>query len=144
MPEIQKADPAARRRSLLMISIAAIIGVTVVVLFEQYRSQLEDLLERNVDFLIAHPELIAIIVLALMIPIIAAAFYLWYFGTSIILAKRFPPPGVAVARDTLILSGTKAINRGRVMQVLAVSLLVACLAFPVAMWYLLWTLGRTS
>jgi ABC-type dipeptide/oligopeptide/nickel transport system permease subunit len=121
MPDIQKADPVARHRALLIMSVAALIGVAVVLLLEHYRPKLEQLLEDNAEVLLARPEIIAAAFLALMLPMYVAAIHLWRHGTVIVASQRFPPPGQPVVRDTAILAGRMAVYRGRIIQALALA-----------------------
>lgn len=144
MPDIQKADAIARRRGFLIISVAAVIAATGVLLLEHYRPKLEQLLTAHADFLLAHPELIAAAFLVLMLPIYAAAFCLWRLGVTTVASERFPPPGKPVVRDTVILSGSMAVFRGRIIQALALFLLLAGLSLPLVTWYLFWSLGRAA
>jgi hypothetical protein len=142
MPDIQKADPVARHTALLIISVAALIGVAGVLLLEHYRPKLEQLLEDNAHVLLAHPEMVAAALLGLMLPVYVAAIYLWRHGTVIVASERFPPPGQPVVRDTVIVSGRMAVYRGRIIQALALVLLLAGLSLPAVIWYIFWSLAR--
>ena len=144
MPEIQKADPVARKRSMLIFSFAALIGTGLVFLFERYRTALEQFFENNVDFLLKYPETIAAVFFLLMVPMSIAMIYLWRTGATIVSSRRFPPPGKPVVRDTLILSGTKAVYRGRIIQVLSLIVLSLCAALPLVFWYLFWSLTHSA
>ena len=42
--------------------------------------------------------------------------YIWRTGQSVIKARRFPLPGVAVAVDTPVITGAKAVSRGRLLK----------------------------
>lgn len=141
MPDIQKADLKTRRHAIAIVAAAALIGGVVVYLLEKNRPQLAAWFEERVEFWLAHPEVIAFGCFVLMLPVIGIAIYLWRFGAAVVAAKRFPPPGIAVVRDTVILVGAKATYRGRMMQILAVLLLVLSVSFPVLFWYMFWSLG---
>lgn len=144
MPDIQKADPMARRRAFLILSVAAVIGAAGVLLFERYRAKLERLIEDHADVLLAHPAVAAAALVVLTLPLYAATIALWRLGAAVVTAQRFPPPGQPVVRNTVVLRGWKAVYRGRVIQVLASVLLLAGLSLPLVVWYILWSLGRAA
>jgi hypothetical protein len=135
MREIQKADPKARRRAVILFSVAAIIGLGCILLLERYRGDLENYFVRHSDYLLAHPELPAFGLFILMLPIYFFALYLWRFGSSVVREQRFPPAGLAVTRDTPVLSGSAGVRRGRVIQALALLLCGCGLALPLVLWY---------
>jgi hypothetical protein len=66
--------------------------------------------------------------------LIAAGIYLFQLGRRSVRARRFPPPGVAVVRDTRVLEGHEGRRRGRLLQVLAGMLIAAALLVPFALW----------
>ena len=144
MPDIQRADPLARRRALLIISIAAVIGAVGVLLLERYRPRLEQLFADKAHVLLTHPEIVAAIFFVLMLPVYVATVYLWRLGATIVASRRFPAPGQPVVRDTVILSDRRAVYRGRVIQTVALVLLLAGLALPAVIWYIFWSLTRAS
>lgn len=137
MREIQKADPEARRRAVILIGVAAIVGTGAIFLLERYRGDLEVYLERNADYLVAHPEILALGLFILLLPIIFFSLYLWRHGSSVVVARRFPPPGMAVTRDTPVLSGMAGVRRGRIIQVLALLLMSCSVGLPLFLWYVL-------
>jgi hypothetical protein len=71
-----------------------------------------------------------------------ATVYLWRFGATIVASRRFPPPDKPVVRDTVIVSGRMAVYRGRLIQALALILLLAGLTLPAVVWYIFWSLAR--
>lgn len=144
MPDIEKADPKARRRAIAIVAAAALVGGMAVYLLDKNRPQLAAWFEERTEFWLAHPEVIAFGCFVLMLPIIGIAIYLWRFGATIVAAKRFPPPGIPVVRDTVILLDARAIYRGRLMQALSVLLLVSSVSLPVAIWYVLRLLGNAG
>jgi hypothetical protein len=76
------------------------------------------------------------------VPTLLGAGYLWRFGGRIVSVNRFPPPGMRVIRDTVVLTGSAAQWRGRALQVLAVVLIVAVVGFGVVLWRLVSLLRR--
>lgn len=143
MPEIQQADPEARRRTIALLSIALVVCALVVLIFESNREQFMRWLETHIDLLITHPEVILLVGYIFMAPIIGVAIYLWRFSMMIISDRRFPPANGVVVRDTIILEGLPAVYRGRVLQILSALLFICSTVFPIIIWYLFWTLDFT-
>jgi len=137
MPDIRKADAQARRRAVLLIFAAAFIGSLLILVFEHFRIPLE-------DWLLADPELSGerarrlLLALAglLQLPALGFALYLWTLGKRICRAQEFPPPGLAVIRDTPVVTGTAAMARGRQLKLLAFGLVVASAVFGLLLWQL--------
>ena len=78
------------------------------------------------------------------LPTVLFARSMWTVGHAAAQAKRFPPPGKAVVRDTQVLTGAPAVRRARLMQWLSVAVGVLSLALPIALWAFISTLGKTT
>ena len=135
MDTIQKADPEARRKAIFLICVASLLGGGALLVFEFFEDDFQAWLQKNIDFLLENTIVVFIVTLVLVTPIIAVGVYLWLLGNRTVRAQRFPPPGYAVARDTIVLAGSKGRRRGRVIQVLSLFLLCMAGAIPFAMWY---------
>lgn len=64
------------------------------------------------------------------------AVYCWRLGARIVRSSRFPPPGMRVIRDTVVLHGQQAWRRGRALQALAVILVLTVVGFSMVLWRL--------
>ena len=140
MNEIQKADPAARRQVVLMIVFATATGALLIAGFEHFRELFHEWLSSEPAETARRAKL-AMYVSGFVVsaPVIAFAIYLWLLGARVLRAQQFPPPGFRVIRDTPVVGGHGAVNRGHAMQVLAV-----CLGMSAALlWLFLWWLART-
>ena len=136
LTEIRKADPVARRRAVLLVAIAAVVGSLVLAAFEQYRDPLLAwLLSRSAG---SHRLWVAFAVTlaTLCAPLVILAVYLWALGVSVQRARQWPPPGYRVIRDTLVVDGPPADRRGRVLKALAVCLGVGSCVLLLAVWRL--------
>ncbi|MEX5283772.1 hypothetical protein [Nitrospira tepida] len=69
------------------------------------------------------------------------AAYFWNLGAKVRCAQRFPPPNVRLIRDMPVVYGAEAAFRARVLQALALGLLVLTGLLLAAFWYLAATLG---
>jgi len=70
----------------------------------------------------------------LLAPLLALAVYLWALGGRVVRAREFPPPGLRVIRDTPIVTGERAVSRGRLLKVLALGCGIALAALAVLLW----------
>lgn len=139
MRDIRRADPAARRQAMWLLIVGTLVGVLLMLAFERYRTPLREWIgsgSRDAAHRI-QPALVLLAVL-LSVPVVAFAAYLWTFGTKVLRARQFPPPGYWVIRDTPAVDGQAAMRRGHVFRILAVCLGAASLA----LWLLLWRLAR--
>ncbi len=126
--KIQKADPAARRKSLLIVGLAGIVLLVAGLLFGFDEP---DRIDAIAGLILESPRIGVIAMAVGALPIVLFAIYLFVVGARVVRAERFPLPGQAVGRDTPIREGRAAIVHGRVLQALAVLLALAAAALPV-------------
>lgn len=74
-------------------------------------------------------------------PLVGLAVYLWRLGGRIVRAERYPPPGLGLMRDTLVVTGPAASRRGRLIQFLAAVLGLVALLLAAFLWRLVSVLG---
>jgi hypothetical protein len=131
------ADPAARRRSLIILAVCAGVGALLILGFGRYREAL-------LGWVVADPadasRRVSLVFLAstglLVAPLFVFAAYLWSFGVKVIRTESFPPPGHRVVRDTPSLAGAEAIQRGRSFKTLAIFLAAAAAVLALLLWRL--------
>jgi hypothetical protein len=117
MGEIQRADPATRRRALIAIAVIAAAGWGAWFGLERWLGGL-----RGLDPARQREALESALVWSTwgaMLPVAVFASGLWRYGTRVLRAARFPAPGAKVIRDTLVLHGDPARARGTALRVLA-------------------------
>jgi hypothetical protein len=143
MAAVQKADLAARRKTLVIIFLAVIAGAFLVFGFQRYRSVLIDWLLSDQEQLAHRIWLFCLIMaVAMSVPLFAYSAYLWSYGCRVLRAQRFPLLSDRVVRDTPILEGKAAQYRGRAIKFLAVSLAVFGAILVVALWRISSTIGQ--
>lgn len=125
MAEIHYATPGAGRRLAFHIGLVAVGGVALIAIMQAYQPALLEWAasdpartRRRAQLLLA---LVAVILLA---PLAGFAIYIWRLGTRTLSEARFPPEGLAVIRDVLVVRGPQARARGRLMRGCAVALFV--------------------
>lgn len=123
MTDIQRADPAARRKAIIIIIVSGIVGSLLILAFESYQARLYDWILSD-HGRSAHRLKILIILAAAFgaIPLFSLSIYLWSLGCKVSNSQRFPLPGQRVIRDTPILDGQATMTRVRVLKTLAVLL----------------------
>jgi uncharacterized membrane protein len=140
--EVQKADPKARRLALVFLIVGAIIGTLLILALEQYQGTMRDRIlsePAGASDRIRLAFLLSAVLLST--PLLISAAYFWNLGAKVRRAQRFPPPNVRVIRDTPVVYGDDAALRGRVLQGLALGLLILTALLLAAFWYFAATLS---
>ena len=138
MGEIQKADPSARRTALIIVGAGLVVGALLIAATERLRPMFEHWVAQ--DLKIRSWIVFAGITAATVGPVLAAAAYVWRLGQRVTWAERYPPPGVSVFRDTVVLTGSASKRKGRFMQVTAVTLGTAGILLTFFLWRVLFLL----
>jgi hypothetical protein len=117
MPEIQPADPGARRRALIGAGVIAVLGWAAYFALQDWLAHIRGpdparVREALEDALIWGSW-------AASLPVAAFAAWLWRLGVRVARAERYPPPGAKVIRDTPVLHGEQARLRAVLFRVLA-------------------------
>lgn len=126
MVEVQPADPRARRAALLIIAVGFVAGVVLLWGLEAGQPAVARWLREDPARTAARAQLLlAGLAVATSGPALAAGAYLWRLGSRIVAAERFPPPGLRMVQETLVLTGAAARSRGRIFQGLGLMLTLA-------------------
>ncbi len=132
--EIQAADPDARRRAGVFVVVLGVLGGVAIWYTQQALAELEAIAEqdprRAVDGI---GELVQWLAVGIFVPMLGFVGYGYRLAYRVGVARRFPPPGMAVVRDTPVLSGAAATARARILVALMTVLLAASFALPVAL-----------
>ena len=139
MNEIQRADPLARRKAALVVACGLLVGL----LAEFYRPALLDWIIRDPEQIDSRLRLVfAVLAVAFVVPLLGFGACFWRLGDRIVRAERFPPPGLAVTTDTVVLRGNFARRRGRLAQLVAGIFVLAAPAVAIILWRLISLLRR--
>lgn len=140
--EIQPADPGARARAVWLVTgVMAVVGVSGVasVIFE---GRFTPWAQGVAYELVLRPELLFAALLAVTLPLVGVAVYVFLQGSRIVKAERLPYPGQKVIRPTPVIKGKKAVQRGRAVQVIAVIMALFSLAMPFVPPLMLMLMGK--
>lgn len=138
MPEIQPADPASRRKLLVWLSLFLLVMLLSQSVVQWFTEWLAEDPERVREYFAYIVGAIAFV----FSPLFGFGYYAWQMGVKVISAKRFPPPGMKVIKDTVVIKGRRAVSRGRALQVCGVILWGTAIAFPIAFWQILGNILR--
>jgi hypothetical protein len=138
MAGTQKADPAARRTVLIIVSAGILIGALLMSVAGRLMPMVAHWITQ--DLRVRSRLVFAGVTAATTGPTLAAAAYFWRFGQRIVWAQRYPPPGVTVFWDTVVVTGSDSRRRGRLMQATAVTLGVAGILLAFFVWRVLFLL----
>jgi uncharacterized iron-regulated membrane protein len=141
--ELQEADPRAARRAVALVAAASLLGAAGVMLWGQRRPEVEAWILEDPALTTERVRLaLGLLGLAGGLPMACFAAYFWHLGSAARRTGRFPPPGVAVVRDTWVLTGDAARRRAHVIRLFALVLLALGVAMPLLLWQTGRTLGR--
>lgn len=129
-PEVQAADPAARKRAIWLVGAAVLLGLGLLGLDLYYQEQTENIFRAIALHFIDRPQMMFFALLVLVLPMVAVSVYIFVQAARIVKSERMPYPGQKVIRDTAVLTGKEAVQRGRAIQFLAVFMTIFSLLVP--------------
>lgn len=139
MPEIHRADPAARRRAIVTVLVIAGLGVCGYFALEAW---LDGTVEG--DPAQARESLLSVLVWGTWIVALAIAAFgarLWLVGGRVRRGQRFPLPGAKLLRDTPVRTGRGARVRGTLLRAICVVLFALAAGLVLAVRRLVAVLG---
>jgi hypothetical protein len=136
MPEIQRADPQARRKTIILILVMMVVFFPTLYWANSHIESIEEWVAQPGET-IRRAKLILSVLIALgAIFLLAISIFTFGFASAILRSDRFPPPKIKVVKDIRIRRGIAARNIGRLMQALG----IASLLFLIALILVGWTL----
>jgi hypothetical protein len=135
--EVRRADPAARRRAILLVILGALAGTLVIATLALFRAPLLEWLQSEPPERAPRLRLLLLLMAAALSgPLLLFAAHLWSLGARVLQARQFPPPGYRVIRDTSVVAGQAATSRGRGLKALALLLGLAAVVLSLLLWRL--------
>lgn len=137
MAEMHHATPGAGRRIAFHVLVASIAGVTLIALFQAAQPALLEWVRADPQSTRSRAQLlIAGLAVLIVAPVVGMAVYMARIGTRIVREQRFPPEGLAMIRDVMVVRGGAAVRKGRVLQVAAAILVVLAALMVLTLWRL--------
>jgi hypothetical protein len=121
--------------AIRIILVGALPGLVVIGAYSYFETEIQHWLEHNIEYLVQNSWLVFSFGVLLVMPLLAASGYLFVYGGRVATTRRLPPPGTEVVRDTRVREGVQALVRGRIIQILALVLLLAAVFIPIFLWY---------
>lgn len=127
---------------VVLVGAFGMIGITFV---QSWSEDAQRLAEVDVDAAVESVRrLMWVLVFTMPLPILGFAAYLVWVASRVRDSARFPPPGMSVVRDTVVLAGDAALRRARILIIQAVLLSVVGLSTSVVMLRMIDILGALS
>ena len=137
MTDVRKADPTARRYAVFLLLVGTCVGALLIAGFDRYYAPLHDWMLSDPEASAPRIRLVFLLLVTLLpAPMLAFAAYFWSLGTRILRAREFPPPGLRVIRDTPVVTGARAVFRGRLLKALALGCGIASVVLGILCWWL--------
>jgi hypothetical protein len=141
MPEIHKADPGARRKTIMLLAVIVPIGLIALGLLMRFSPGIVNGLQ---DWILGDPArtlvrvklVVAGGLVIFVTPLLAVGWYFWRLGSRVIRTERHPPPESKLVRDAVIRRGAAAVRVGWFFRVVGVLLLLLLIGIVRITWSL--------
>ena len=128
---VVRADGAFRKRALLLLLVAALLGVAVIIGAQSYLGYLKKLsAERPHLAAEKAATVLKLTSLAMAAALFASGVYTLSLWRRVRASGLFPPPGLRVLRDTRVVAGARARRLALAIMVLAIFLFVGGMLIP--------------
>lgn len=137
MAEVQPADPGARRAALLWLGVAFVAGAILLWFLETSRPAVAAWLKEDPAQTATRARmLLGGLAIVTAGPAVGIGVWLLRLGARVMAAGRFPPPGLRMVQDTVVVAGDAARRRGRIAQGFGLALVGAGLTMAMLLWRL--------
>ena len=125
------------------MAFGALAGSVAILVAESYLPVVEQWIRSDQERIIERVRMVVVALIFLStVPLVGLAAYLFLLGQRIRRSERFPLEGERLVRDTVILRGDQAVFRGRVLQGMALALVLFAGGLAVALWRVVSLLGQ--
>jgi len=126
-----KPDKDYKKKAITILIVSIIAGLGVLAYFHFYLQDIKELAKLD------HEQAFEKMLFLFRIIMVSMAFTLTSFGVYIIrisiktiISEQFPPPGMKVIRNTELITGKSAKNRGFIGVILAAAIIITGITFP--------------
>lgn len=139
MQQLRKADPLAKRFVILLLASTALFGALFLSLVHSEMGRLQYWLMADPAHMARRAVLlISVAGSVIVIPLWFFAHYFWMIGKRTILSREFPHKDCPVIRDTVVLTGEHAVNKGKLLQIFAFVLFFFAAVLAGLLGYMAW------
>ncbi len=128
---VQKADKGYRNKYLKRLILFTGLGIVMILWAVPLLGSFLETLKPEQAI-----KTVVVVLFAMFVPLILMAFYMMNLSRRILKSERFPPPGIKVIRDTVVLEGQRARSRGYLIMILSLILILLSTGFMIYMPYL--------
>lgn len=142
--EIQAADPQARRRVLIFLAVATLVGLLGIVEIEEWLHRLRQDAATDPEGAVEDAaQLLRIMAAVISLSLAGLGLVIARFSWRVLRAERLPPPASPVIVDMRVVVGAPARRRAYVGFALAASLGAFAVMLPYLLWRILylWSSG---
>lgn len=136
MPEIQRADPQARRKTIILTVVMMVVFVPTLYWAYSYIESIEEWIAQPGETIRRAKLILSVLIAFGAILLLVISIFTFGFASAILRSDRYPPPKTKVVKDIRIRRGVAARKIGRLLQALG----VASLLFLIALIQVGWTL----
>lgn len=136
MPEIQRADPQARRKTIILTVVMMVVFVPALYWAYSYIESIEEWIAQPGETIRRAKLILSVLIAFGAILLLVISIFTFGFASAILRSDRYPPPKTKVVKDIRIRRGVAARKIGRLLQALG----VASLLFLIALIQVGWTL----
>ena len=144
MPEIQHADPEARRRLILLTLVTIVVLIPIIFWLQSHVESFEDWLVQPGKTVERAKLTISVLVAIGAVLLLILAIVTFRFAGAVLRFEKYPPPNVKVIRDVRIRRGAAASWIGRLMQAYGVVVVLFLVSLIVAAWFLIQSVDQLA
>jgi hypothetical protein len=134
--EIHRADPQMRRMTLIVLSVAVLVAIVLLAWFRHWLDRSTSATPGDL-FVLEMRHMIGITGMCCGLCVLVLAGYVARLARRVIEERRWPLRTSRVVRDTHVRSGEAAIKFARMLNIIAILLIVFALGSGLAGWRLL-------
>ncbi|MDH3379813.1 MAG: hypothetical protein OEQ39_23055 [Gammaproteobacteria bacterium] len=137
MPEIQRADPQARRKTIILILMMMVVFVPILYWANSRIDSVEEWVAQPGETIKRAKLILSVLIAFGAILLLVISIFTFGFASAILRSDRYPPPKIKVVKDIRIRRGVAARKIGRLMQALGIASLLLLMALILVGWRLI-------
>jgi len=144
MPDIQPADPEARRKAIALLLVMCVLLLPLLWWLNANLASLESWIAQPEEAAEHAVLAIALLVASGVILLLVVAGYVNQLANSILSTERYPPPDIKVIKDTQIRRGKAARRIGKLLKGYVVVVLLLMAALIIVGWQIIQTVNEIA
>ena len=137
MPEIQRADLQARRKTIILTLVMMVVFVPILYWANSRIDSVEEWVAQPGETIKRAKLILSVLIAFGAILLLVISIFTFGFASAILRSDRYPPPKIKVVKDIRIRRGVAARKIGRLMQALGIASLLLLMALILVGWRLI-------